>query len=134
MASEAEGGQGGEGGLGVRQAGGGWGRGALVGVVVSWVGEARRAGETGGSGCGRGPVFPATTKPRPGLAGPEYARAYLTDPITKDTPHLAISGIGAGNASRLAAIGVRGVAVSSEVCAAKAPDEACRAILSALGA
>ncbi len=110
------------------------GQGALVGVSTSCVDDARRAVETGASYCGLGPMFPSTTKPRPGLAGPEYARAYLTDPITKDTPHLAISGIGAGNASRLAAIGVRGVAVSSEVCAAKAPDEACRAILSALGA
>ncbi len=109
------------------------GAGSIVGVSTSCIGDARRAVEGGASYCGLGPMFPSTTKPKPGLAGPDYARAYLDDPVTRDTPHLAISGVGAVNVGQLASIGVRGVAVSSEVCAARAPDEACRAILGALG-
>ncbi len=110
------------------------GEGSIVGVSTSCMEQARRAIEDGASYCGLGPMFASTTKPRPGPAGPDYARAYLSDPATRETPHLAISGIGAENAGELAKIGVRGVAVSSAVCAAPAPDEACRAILGALRA
>ena len=110
------------------------GAGALVGVSTSELDEARRAIDDGASYCGLGAMFTSPTKPKPSLSGVAYARAYLQDPRTRGVPHLAISGVNADNGGELAGVGVRGVAVSSAVCAAERPDEACRAILRALGA
>ncbi|MFI4898515.1 MAG: thiamine phosphate synthase [Phycisphaerales bacterium JB059] len=109
------------------------GEGAIVGVSTANPEQAHRAIREGASYCGLGPMFTSTTKPKPELAGIEYARAYLADPVTSRTPHLAISGITPERAAELALVGVRGVAVSSQVCRASQPDEACRAIRRALG-
>ncbi len=109
------------------------GEGAIVGVSTSNLEQARRAVREGASYCGLGPMFTSTTKPKSELAGIEYARDYLNDPVTSQIPHLAISGITPDRAAELAGAGVRGVAVSSLVCASAEPDEACRAIRRALG-
>lgn len=108
------------------------GEGAIVGMSTASMEDAKRAIRDGASYCGLGPMFESTTKPKPALSGIEYALAYMSDPETRETPHLAISGITPDNASQLAGAGVRGVAVSSFVCAAERPDEACRAIRAAL--
>lgn len=105
----------------------------LIGVSTSSMEQARRAAQEGADGCGCGPMFATTTKHKPVLSGPEYLSAYLADPQTARLPHLAISGITPENVGKLASIGCRGVAVSSAVCSAHDPEQACRDILNALG-
>jgi thiamine-phosphate pyrophosphorylase len=100
----------------------------LVGVSTGNLDEARRAVLDGADVCGVGPMFPTQTKHKPILAGPDYLAAYLADPTTARTPHLAIGGIGPENVSRLAETGGLGVAVSSCVCSAPDPAEVCRAL------
>ena len=106
----------------------------LVGVSTSGMEQARAAVRAGGDYVGLGPMFASTTKPKEHLAGPDYLREYLTDPITSAHPHLAISGITPENAGELARLGCRGVAVSSAVCASDRPDEECARIVGALAA
>jgi len=104
----------------------------LVGVSTSNLDQARQAVHDGADYCGVGPIFPSSTKLKPTLAGLDYLRAYLADPIASALPHLAISGIGPENAASLASLGCQGVAVSSSVCAAPDPAQACAAIRAAL--
>jgi thiamine-phosphate pyrophosphorylase len=104
----------------------------LIGVSTENLDQARAAASAGADLCGLGPMFPTSTKHKPRLAGPEYAAAYLADPALARVPHLAIGGITPENAGHLAALGVRGIAVSSAVCAAPRPDDACRALRAAL--
>lgn len=106
----------------------------LIGVSTATMEQARMAAEAGADCCGCGPMFASTTKAKPNLVGTDYLRAYLADPMTSRVPHLAISGIDANRARELAAIGCRGVAVSSAVCAASDPEAAAREIVSALDA
>ncbi len=104
----------------------------LIGVSTENLDQARAAVHAGADVCGVGPMFPTTTKAKPRLAGPEHAAAYLADPALARVPHLAIGGITPENAGRLAAAGVRGIAVSGAVCGSARPDDACRALLAAL--
>lgn len=100
----------------------------LVGVSTTNLEQARQAHREGADYCGIGPMFPSTTKPKDHIAGPDYARQYLShDPPLP--PHLAIGGITPDNASELAAAGARGLAVSSAICSAADPAAACREIL-----
>lgn len=108
------------------------GAGAIVGVSTANPEQARRAVADGASYCGCGPMFTSTTKAKPSLSGPEYLAAYLSDGETRDTPHLAISGITNANLPRLTRVGCRGVAVSSAVCSAADPAGACRKLLRGL--
>lgn len=100
----------------------------LIGVSTARIEEAHAAADADADSCGLGPMFPSGTKPKPTLAGPAYLRAYLDDPKARALPHLAISGIDAGRARELAALGCLGVAVSSAICAAEDPERATRAI------
>lgn len=102
------------------------GAGLLIGVSTSNLDEARTAVRDGADYCGVGPMFATTTKDKPRLAGPEYLRAYLSDPIASRIPHLPIGGISAANAGVLRAAGARGLAVSSAVCGADDPETVCR--------
>jgi thiamine monophosphate synthase len=77
-------------------------------------------------------MFPSTTKPKPGLSGPDLVRAVVGDSATARLPHLAISGITPANIGLLMEAGCRGVAVSSAVCGAEDPRAVCRAIVGAL--
>jgi len=103
----------------------------LVGVSTSSPEEAAAARRAGADYCGVGPMFPTTTKHKPVIAGPEALKACLELPDM--LPHLAIGGITADNVAALAAVGVRGVAVSSCVCGSSAPEETCRRLRAALG-
>ncbi len=105
----------------------------LVGVSCSTLAHAQQAARDGADYLGLGPMFPSATKPKDTLTGPSLVRDVLADPLTADSPHLAISGIDAGNVGELARLGCRGVAVSSAVCASKDPAGACREILDSLG-
>jgi len=104
----------------------------LIGVSTSSLDEARRAFADGADMIGVGPIFASSTKPKPGLAGPDLIRAIASDPELSGRPYLAISGIGAREAGELAAVGCRGVAVSSAVCSAADPENAVREIVMAL--
>ncbi|RMH26076.1 MAG: thiamine phosphate synthase, partial [Planctomycetota bacterium] len=103
-----------------------------IGVSCSTIDHARCAAADHADYCGLGPMFTSTTKSKPTLSGPELIRDYLADPATARLPHLAISGITARNAPLLAAVGARGLAVSSAVCSAEDPAAACQAIINAL--
>ncbi len=95
-----------------------------IGVSTSNLDQARRALRDGADSFGLGPMFPSTTKPKDFLAGPAYLREYLADPLLRDRPHLAISGITAANARDLAVLGCRGIAISSAVCSSPDPRSA----------
>jgi thiamine-phosphate pyrophosphorylase len=109
----------------------------LIGVSTANLEQARRALDQGADYVGLGPVFPSATKPKEHLAGVGYLRAFLQlDAQRADdappTPHLAISGITPRNVGELVAAGCRGVAVSSCVCSAPDPGQACRELLAAM--
>lgn len=106
----------------------------LVGISTGTIEQARAAADTGADYCGVGPMFATTTKDKPVLSGPAYLREYLCDPRTQSIPHLAIGGIAPANIHELAAVGCRGVAVSSVVCGAEDPAEVCRQLVRALPA
>lgn len=100
----------------------------LIGVSTGSIEQARTAAAAGADDCGVGPMFATTTKEKPTLAGPAYLAEYLADPQTARIPHLAIGGINPTNIHQLTALGCRGVAVSSAICAAQRPAVACRAL------
>lgn len=95
------------------------GRALLIGVSTGDLSHARAAVEGGADYCGVGPMFATTTKHKPILAGPDYLREYIQH--FPGTPHLAIGGISPAQLPALRAAGVRGVAVSSAICAAAEP-------------
>lgn len=109
------------------------GRGLLVGVSTSRLGEAGEALDAGASYVGLGPMFPSTTKQKETIAGEAYLRAFLADPSLAGTPHLCIGGITPENAGVLAAVGARGLAVSSAVCGSEDPAGVCRALIGVVG-
>ncbi len=104
----------------------------LVGVSCSGLEQAREASREGADYLGLGPIFPSTTKVRGFVRGVDLVREVVQDPACTRLPHLAISGIHAGNVRELGEAGCRGVAVSSAVCSSEDPRGACEAILAAL--
>ncbi|MBL8763401.1 MAG: thiamine phosphate synthase [Phycisphaerae bacterium] len=103
------------------------GQSLLIGVSTHTLEEALAAAGDPAGGvdyCGVGPMFETATKPQTERAGPAYLRAYLADSRTSRVPHLAIGGIDPDRARELAAMGCRGVAASSYVCAAADPGRA----------
>ncbi len=105
----------------------------LIGVSTENLDQARAAVRDGADYCGIGPMFPTSTKDKPRIAGPEYLRQYLADPVVSRAPHLAIGGIAPENAGVLREAGCRGVAVSAAVCGAEDPERVCRLLIEALG-
>jgi thiamine-phosphate pyrophosphorylase len=101
----------------------------LIGISTSNLDQARAAVRDGASYCGLGPMFPTSTKHKPVLAGPAYARDFLA--VLPAVAHLAIGGITPDNAAQVAAAGAQGLAVSSAVCAHPDPPAAARALLTA---
>lgn len=106
------------------------GRQLLVGVSTAGLDQASAAVDQGADYCGLGPMFATTTKHKPDLVGPDYVRRFVA--AFPDVPHLAISGIHAGNVDRLVAAGARGIAVCSAVCSAPDPASAVRELSIAL--
>ena len=105
----------------------------MVGVSTTNMEQALSAAREGADYCGVGPMFATTTKNKPGLAGPEYLKAYLAEPRTARVPSLAIGGIDPERAAELRECGCRGVAVSGAVCSAEDPAMVCEKIVAALG-
>ena len=94
------------------------GRQLIIGVSTSNLDDAKRAQRDGADYCGVGPMFATTTKHKDHIVGPAYLREYVA---TIKLPHLAIGGISSATLPELVKAGVRGVAVSSAVCAAADP-------------
>jgi thiamine-phosphate pyrophosphorylase len=103
----------------------------LVGVSTENLDQAHEAAGLGADYIALGPMFPTTTKVKARIAGPAYVRSFMDDPALARVAHLAIGGITAANARELAVAGCRGIAVSSFVCGAEDPAEACRSLLAA---
>jgi thiamine-phosphate pyrophosphorylase len=105
------------------------GRRLIIGVSTSRLDEAQAARAAGADYCGVGPMFPTTTKEKNVIVGPAYLRQYLA---WNQLPHLAIGGITPANLPQLAAAGVRGIAVSSAICAAHDPETVARRLRESL--
>ncbi len=103
----------------------------LLGLSTSSMSRARDALHAGADYCGVGAMFPTDTKHKDHIAGPELLRDYLAHAPALP-PHLAIGGINAERAGRLAAIGCRGVAVCAAVGAQTNPAAAVHELLQAL--
>jgi len=101
----------------------------IVGVSTERLEQAEEAREAGADYCGVGPMFETTTKDKPRLAGPQYLRQYI-EKIS--LPHLAIGGVRPDRMGPLLEAGVRGVAVSSCVCAAADPAAVVRELIDAM--
>ncbi len=105
------------------------GRQLLIGVSTFRMDQARAALEDGADYCGVGPMFTSTTKHKDLIVGPNYLREYLA---WGRLPHLAIGGITPDNLAQLQAVGVRGIAVSSCVCASPQPAHVVHRLATAL--
>jgi thiamine-phosphate pyrophosphorylase len=101
----------------------------LMGVSTSCVEEAEAAVANGADYCGCGPMFPTSTKEKKVIVGPRYLKQFIER--FPDVPHLAIAGITPDRVHQLH--GVRGVAVSSAVCADSDPRAAAEALVAAVG-
>lgn len=95
------------------------GRALLIGATTHNHAQASAAIDAGADSCGVGAMFPSTLKPDQTPAGAEWMREFVT--TWPKSVHLAIGGITPQNAPLLRAVGCRGVAVSSCVCAADDP-------------
>ena len=98
----------------------------LVGASTHSPEEAAAAVEAGADYLGVGAMFSSTTKPAVAATGLAYLQHVLR--AHPGVAHLAIGGIHPQNAAQLAAVGARGVAVSSCVCAADDPAAVVRAL------
>lgn len=96
-----------------------------VGVSTHDLKEAANALASGADYVGVGSMFASDTKVRD-TSGPDFLRSFLAQDVLRSMPHLAIGGIHPGNAGELVAMGCRGVAVSSAVCASEDPASVCR--------
>jgi thiamine-phosphate pyrophosphorylase len=103
----------------------------IVGVSTHQIEHARQASLDGADYLGVGPVFPSATKPRDITPGLAYAKQVATE---IRLPAVAIAGITLGNVSKVAATGMRAVAVTSAVCAAPDVAEAARQLRAAMPA
>lgn len=101
----------------------------VIGVSTSTLEEATAALRSGADYCGVGPMFPTTTKHKDVIVGPAYLKQFLN---WNRCPHLAIGGISTSNLPTLVQAGVKGIAVSSAVCAASDPVQATRDLLQIL--
>ncbi len=102
----------------------------IIGATTHSLQEAREAIEDGADYCGVGALFSTAQKPALEPAGTPYLQAFLAH--FPNASHLAIGGINVLRAAQLVALGCRGVAVSSAICAAEDPAAAARELVAAL--
>lgn len=102
---------------------------AIVGVSTENLAQARQAQADGATYIAAGPMFPTTTKDKPRIAGPGYAREALRE-ITR--PLVAIGGITPRNIGQLTAVGIKAVAVSAAILRCADPGAAVKELLLAM--
>ncbi len=101
----------------------------IVGVSTECVEQAQQALRDGATYIGVGPMFATTTKHKPRIAGPQYARQAITQvPL----PAVAIGGITVDNVAQVTAAGVTCMAVCSDIIAHDDPTQRCRDFLRVL--
>lgn len=104
----------------------------IIGGSSGSIEEARAGYEEGADYLGCGPIHATATKPDAGpAAGVELVRAVAA---AVPVPLIAIGGVTVADVERLLAAGAHGIAVISAVCAAEDPEEATRALRSAIDA
>lgn len=104
------------------------GPGMIIGVSTERVEQAQQALRDGATYIGVGPMFATTTKHKPRIAGPAYARQAITQvPL----PAVAIGGISVSNLPELTAAGVQTVAVCSDILGCEDSAGRCREYLAA---
>lgn len=105
------------------------GRSLVIGASTHTLAEAKSAIASGVDYCGVGAIYETETKRRK-PSGLAYLKKFLAKHPA--VPHLAIGGINPANIAPVAAVGARGVAVSSVVCGASKPDRTVRELLRGL--
>jgi thiamine-phosphate pyrophosphorylase len=103
---------------------------ALIGVSTHTIEQVRRAILDGAGYIGVGPTFPSGTKEFSELAGLEFIRQVAAE---TSLPAFAIGGVNAETAARVAAAGLRRVAVSQAICKADDPRSAAAHVRQVLG-
>ena len=93
----------------------------LVGVSTQRIEQARQAVLDGADYIGVGPMFRSTTKSRPVIPGPTYARQVAE---SVRIPAVAIAGITVENVDEVMASGIRAIAVTAAVLSADEPRKA----------
>lgn len=106
------------------------GRSLLIGASTHDFAEAEKAVISGADYCGVGAIFSTALKPDRNPSGKTYLHAFIER--YPDIPHLAIGGISPENIDQLLDIPVRGVAVSSCICASHEPAEVASRLKTAL--
>ncbi|MCC6240615.1 MAG: thiamine phosphate synthase [Phycisphaerales bacterium] len=97
------------------------GRDKIVGLSTHCIEQARQAATDGADYIGIGPFFYSSTKPRPFIAGPDYARQVAAE---ISLPAFAIAGITQENLDEVLASGITRIAVTAAVSGA---EDACAA-------
>src|SRR5262249_9416338 len=106
------------------------GQSAIIGVSTENLDQARQAVRDGATYIGVGPMFPTTTKEKPRIAGPSYAKEAVENiPI----PSVAIEGITTSNLRQLTAAGIKCVAVCSAIISDPDPATRTQEFLDSLG-
>lgn len=103
----------------------------LIGSSTHGPEEVAAALEAGCDLVGVGAIFPSRTKQTLDSSGPAFFERFIAE--HPGLAHLAIGGIDARGALKLARLGCRGVAVSSAICEAVDPARAAREIVEAMG-
>ncbi len=101
-----------------------------LGVSTHDVPQIQAAERDGADHLGFGPCFPTATK---GYREGQTDEAIAGALVATDLPVFAIGGIDADNVGRLVALGVRRIAVSRAILAARDPERAARQLAAALG-
>lgn len=103
---------------------------AIIGATARTPQTARRAAAQGADYLGAGPVFATTTKPGIGVLLGERGLAGVVRSVS--VPVVGIGGVTVENAPRVIAAGAAGVAVVSEIMAARNPGKRARELARAV--
>jgi thiamine-phosphate pyrophosphorylase len=100
----------------------------IIGVSTHNPDELHNAIKSGCDYVGIGPAFPSPTKPSLEVAGLDYLQQALATLEGTGIFHVAIGGIHSNNVSELLRIGVRAIAVSSDIESSEDPQKSCKTL------
>jgi thiamine-phosphate pyrophosphorylase len=106
--------------------------GAIVGRSTHNISQARTAVQEGADYVALGPVFETETKDAGPIAGVDFLKEALADPVVSTAPLVAIGGIDASNTADIVEAGVGCVAVCRAICGSDNPKSAAREIKQAM--
>lgn len=102
----------------------------LIGVSTHSIEQVRSAVRDGADYIGVGPTFPSTTKQFAHFPGLDFVREAMAETTI---PAFALGGIDLYNVAQVAAVGARGIAVSSAIATASDPQSVAVALRRAVG-